>query len=97
MSLGEMLVYLVVAFVCGLAGQYLAGRKVGGRFASLLVGLTGAVVGSMLARALGAPEPFRVVLGGHVLPILWSIVGAAVVTFGVVFLRRKTADSGSAP
>ena len=49
----------------------------------------------LILRALGAPEPFRIVVGGHVLPILWSIVGAAVVTFGVVFLRRKTATGGS--
>ena len=93
MTLAEILVYLIVAFLCGLGGQLLAGRKLGGALASILVGLVGAVVGAALARALGAPEPFHVAVGDRTIPLLWSIVGATLVTFAVAFMRRKTANA----
>jgi uncharacterized membrane protein YeaQ/YmgE (transglycosylase-associated protein family) len=89
-TIGEILVYLLVAFLCGLAGQLLAGSTLGGKVVSTLVGLAGAVVGGALARAIDAPEPFSVIVGGHEFPLLWSIVGAAIVTFGVAYMRRET-------
>ncbi len=89
MSLGELIIYLVVAMVCGVIGQALAGRSLGGCVISTIVGLLGAWLGSVVARSIGAPEPFAVVIGDRAIPILWSVVGAALVTFVVSHLRRS--------
>lgn len=95
MSIGELIVYLVVALLCGLIGQMVAGRSVGGYVVSTVVGLIGALLGGYLARAVGAPEPFPVVVGGRAIPIVWAIIGAALVTFVVAQGQRRTTSSRS--
>lgn len=91
MSLGEIIVYLVIALLCGLVGQMLAGRSVGGYAVSTVVGLVGALLGGYIAREVGAPEPFAVAVGGRTIPIVWAIIGAALVTLVVVGVQRQTA------
>jgi uncharacterized membrane protein YeaQ/YmgE (transglycosylase-associated protein family) len=88
MSAGEVIVYLVLALLCGLVGQMLAGRSVGGFIVSIVVGLLGAILGATMAHALGAPEPFNVSVGGRTIPMLWAVVGAAVVTLIVSTVQR---------
>lgn len=83
MSVGEAIVYLVIALLCGLVGQMLAARSVGGYIVSTVVGLVGALLGGYIARAVGAPEPFPIAVGGRTIPIIWAIIGAALVTFVV--------------
>ena len=93
MSLGEIVVYLVVALLCGLLGQMVAGRSLGGCVVSTIVGMIGAVVGRLIAQGLGAPEPFTISVGGKSIPLLWSIIGATLVTLLVSVLRRRSTDS----
>jgi uncharacterized membrane protein YeaQ/YmgE (transglycosylase-associated protein family) len=88
MSPGQIIVYVVIAVLCGAVGQLLAGRSVGGFLVSLVVGLLGSLLGGYLARILHAPEPFRVAVGGRSIPVLWAIVGAALVTLVVSLLQR---------
>lgn len=88
MSVGEIIVYLVIALLCGLVGQMLAGRSVGGYIVSTVVGLVGALLGSYIARSIGAPEPFPVNIGGRTIPIIWAILGATLVVFIVAGLQR---------
>lgn len=89
MSIGELVVYLAIALLCGLGGQMLVGRSVGGYVVTTLVGLVGAVLGGWLGRSLGAPEPFPVTIGQRTIPILWTIIGAALVTVLVAWLQRR--------
>lgn len=88
MSVGELIVYLVIALLCGFVGQMLAGRSVGGYLVTTVVGLIGALLGGYLARSIGAPEPLPLSIGGRTIPILWAIIGAALVTFLVASLQR---------
>jgi uncharacterized membrane protein YeaQ/YmgE (transglycosylase-associated protein family) len=88
MSIGEGIVYLVIALLCGLVGQMVAGRSVGGYLVSTVVGLVGALLGAYIARSIGAPEPFPVEVGGRSIPIIWAIIGAAVVTVVVASIQR---------
>ena len=88
MSVGEVFVYLVVALFCGLVGQALAGRSLGGLVVSTVVGLIGAMLGGYIARSLKAPEPFLVVVGDRTIPMLWTVIGAALVTFIVCAFTR---------
>ncbi len=95
MTVGELIVYLVIALLCGLVGQMLAGRSIGGYIVSTVVGLMGALLGGYLARSIGAPEPLPVVIGGQSIPLLWAIIGAALVTFVVAAFQRSTWGSRS--
>ncbi len=89
MSIGEIVLYLVVALICGLLGQMVAGRSLGGFVVSTIVGLIGAVIGTVLARALSAPEPLEIDVGGKEIPFVWAIVGAALFTLAVSFVRSR--------
>jgi uncharacterized membrane protein YeaQ/YmgE (transglycosylase-associated protein family) len=88
MSLGQVIVYLFIAIVCGLIGQRIAGRALGGFVVSLVVGIAGSLLGGDLAARLHAPEPLRVHVGDQSIPILWAIIGATLVTFAVALIRR---------
>jgi uncharacterized membrane protein YeaQ/YmgE (transglycosylase-associated protein family) len=70
---------LVLALAVAILAGVIAREVVGGRKSNilelLLVGLVGALVGTILARIAGFPRLISV--GG--LPILWTIVGAIIV------------------
>jgi uncharacterized membrane protein YeaQ/YmgE (transglycosylase-associated protein family) len=89
MTLLEFLVFLVVAAICGAIGQALAGYSLGGCLVSTIVGFVGAVVGVWLARQLGLPEIFTVQIGDRSFPIVWSIVGSALLALGLGLLSRN--------
>lgn len=77
MNVIEILVLLLVAGLCGAAGQALTGYSRGGCLGSIAVGFVGALLGIWLARVLGLPMVFAVNVGGTSFPIVWSIVGGA--------------------
>jgi uncharacterized membrane protein YeaQ/YmgE (transglycosylase-associated protein family) len=78
MTLLEIVVYLVIAGVCGAIARGVAGGTPGGFIVSVLLGFLGAFVGTWLARMLHLPELFVVVIGGRPFPIIWSIIGGIV-------------------
>ena len=90
MSLIDFLVLLLVAGICGALGQAIGGYSRGGCLVSLALGFIGALIGFWLARAVGLPEPFPVMIGGTRFPIIWSIIGAAlfVAVIGLISRRR---------
>lgn len=88
MSLTEILILLLIAAVCGGIGQALAGYNVGGCLVSIVVGFIGAYIGMWMAGKLGLPEIFAINVGGKTFPIIWAIVGSAVLTLIIALLRR---------
>lgn len=78
MSLPAILLYLVIAAICGAIGKAIAGGARGGLVVSTILGFIGALVGPWIAGQLGLPEPFMIDIGGQSYPVLWSIIGAAV-------------------
>ncbi len=89
MTIAEFLVLLLIAAICGMIGQALAGYSVGGCLVSAIVGFVGALVGLWLARQLGLPEVLTVQVGGKAFPVLWSIVGSAILAVIVGLLSRR--------
>ena len=90
MTIVEFLILLLIAGICGSLAQALTGFHRGGCLLSVALGFIGAMVGMWIARTVGLPEPFAVQVGGQAFPIIWSIIGAAVVVIIVgLFTRRR--------
>jgi uncharacterized membrane protein YeaQ/YmgE (transglycosylase-associated protein family) len=89
MTLVQFLVLLFVAAICGAIGQSLAGYSLGGCLVSAVVGFVGAFLGLWLAQQLRLPEVLTVQIGGEAFPVLWSIVGSALLALGVGMLTRR--------
>jgi uncharacterized membrane protein YeaQ/YmgE (transglycosylase-associated protein family) len=89
MTLIQFLVLLFVAAVCGAIGQSLAGYSLGGCLVSAFVGFVGAFLGMWIARELRLPEVLTIQIGGEAFPVLWSIVGSAILALGVGLLTRR--------
>ncbi len=87
----SLLVLLVIAACCGAIGAKLGGSGRIGCLATTAVGFIGALLGSWASRKTGIPDPFNLVLGGHVFPIVWSIAGGALFTAVLTLLTRKRA------
>ena len=73
MTILGFLVLLLVAAICGSIGASIAGHSHRGCLTNIALGLIGAFIGSLLSRELGIRDVFY--FGG--IPIIWSIVGAA--------------------
>lgn len=89
MSLTTLLLYLVVAAICGAIGKALAGGARGGLLVSIVLGFIGALLGPWVAGKLGLPEPFMVNIGGTPFPVLWSILGAALFVAIIHLISRR--------
>jgi uncharacterized membrane protein YeaQ/YmgE (transglycosylase-associated protein family) len=90
MTIVGFLILLLIAAVAGALGQSLAGYSVGGCLGSIIVGFIGAWLGLWLARQLGLPEFFTVVVDGQSFPIVWAIIGSALLAFIFgLFGRRR--------
>jgi uncharacterized membrane protein YeaQ/YmgE (transglycosylase-associated protein family) len=88
MTLLELIVYLVIAGVCGAIARAVAGGTGRGFIVSVLLGFVGVFIGTWLARLLHLPQLFVVTIGGHPFPIVWSIVGGIVLVFIAHLLLR---------
>lgn len=90
MSLLSFLLLLLIAAVTGAIGQAFAGYDLGGCLVSSGVGFLGAVIGMWLAGALGLPTFFVADVGGVDFPVVWSIIGSALLVAVVGLIRRST-------
>jgi len=90
MTLVDFFLLLVVAGIIGSLGQAIGGYSSSGCAMSIVIGFVGAIIGRQLHVALGLPEWIPVKVGGHTFPMVWSIVGAAlmVVVLRVIMGRR---------
>ena len=88
MTIFELLLFLFVAAVIGAVAQAIVGYSLGGWLVSIGVGFVGAVLGSWMARSMGAPELLVIQIGHQPFPLIWSIIGAALFV-GVVSLLTR--------
>jgi uncharacterized membrane protein YeaQ/YmgE (transglycosylase-associated protein family) len=89
MSLLGLIILLVIAAICGAIGQAIAGYSLGGFLVSIVVGFVGAWLGAWLAGQLGLPEWFVVNIDGEPFPIIWAIIGSAILALIVGLLSRR--------
>lgn len=85
----ELLILLAIAGGCGFLGQAITGFSRGGCLVSVALGFIGALVGAWIAGLLGLPELFAVDIGGQRFPIIWAIIGSALVVMIIGLLTGK--------
>ena len=88
MSIIEFFILLIIAAISGGIGQSLAGYSLGGCFASILVGFIGAWLGKWIMHEFGFPTIFSITIYGKSYPVVWSIIGSAVLAFGLGILTK---------
>jgi uncharacterized membrane protein YeaQ/YmgE (transglycosylase-associated protein family) len=90
MTLIGFLVLLLIAGIVGAVGQSLSGYSFGGCLVSVVVGFIGAYIGVWLAGQLGLPEIFSVRIDGESFPIVWGVIGSAILSLilGLIAGRR---------
>lgn len=76
-TLTGLLILLIIAGVCGALGRALGGGARGGFLVSIAVGFVGALIGWFLADALDLPAILAVSVDGRSFPVVWSILGGA--------------------
>ncbi len=91
MTLTGLLILLLISGIVGALGQSISGYSFGGCLTSILVGFIGAYIGLWLAGQFGLPEIFAITVEGQAFPVVWSIVGAALmsVVLGPFLFRRS--------
>lgn len=90
MSTLELIVYLIIAGLCGAIARGIAGGTGRGFIVSVLLGFLGAFVGKWLSHALRLPELIEVHIGGHRFPIIWSVLGGVVLVTVAHLLMRPS-------
>jgi uncharacterized membrane protein YeaQ/YmgE (transglycosylase-associated protein family) len=89
MTLWEVILFLLVAGICGSLAQALVGYSHGGCLVSIVLGLIGALLGTYLARALGMGDFLAITIGGKTVPIVWTIIGASLFVAVLSLLTRR--------
>jgi uncharacterized membrane protein YeaQ/YmgE (transglycosylase-associated protein family) len=77
LTITGLVVFLIIAGVCGSIGRAIAGGTGGGFLVSIAVGFVGALLGSFIAHYFHLPEWLVVTIDGRPFPVLWSIIGAS--------------------
>ena len=77
MNIFSFLFLLLIAFITGVIGAKLAGRKRLGCLTSIVLGFIGAFIGTFIAQKLDLPLFPSIRFGPHPFPIIWAILGAA--------------------
>src|SRR5690349_15132725 len=99
MTLLELIIFLIIAGLCGVIAEMIVGFSPGGFIASIVVGLIGAYLGSWLAGVLGLPRVLStatlvpqtsgspIITTNFTFDIVWSILGAIVLLFIISLVR----------
>lgn len=80
MSIVGFVILLVIAAIAGSLGMAITGYSRGGCLFSAIVGFIGAFIGMWVARQFGLPELIPVTVEGETFPVVWSIIGSAILS-----------------
>jgi uncharacterized membrane protein YeaQ/YmgE (transglycosylase-associated protein family) len=73
-------ILVVIAAIAGSLGMAITGYSRGGCLFSAIVGFLGAFIGMWVARQFGLPELIPVTVEGETFPVVWSIIGSAILS-----------------
>jgi uncharacterized membrane protein YeaQ/YmgE (transglycosylase-associated protein family) len=88
MTLVGFVILLVIAAIAGSLGMAITGYNRGGCLFSAIIGFLGAFIGMWVARQFGLPELIPVTVEGETFPVVWSIIGSAILSIFLGMLVR---------
>jgi uncharacterized membrane protein YeaQ/YmgE (transglycosylase-associated protein family) len=88
MTLVGFIILLVIAAIAGSLGMALTGYSRGGCLFSAVIGFLGAFVGMWVARQFGLPELIPITVQGETFPVIWSVIGSAILSLILGLLTR---------
>ena len=88
MGILELLVLLVIAGICGAIAELVVGFSPGGCVVSIIVGVIGAYLGTLLATYLNLPPFLPVRVGDQTIEIIWAILGSILLLLVISLFRR---------
>jgi uncharacterized membrane protein YeaQ/YmgE (transglycosylase-associated protein family) len=80
MTIVGFLILVLIAAIAGSLGMAITGYSRGGCLFSAIVGFLGAFIGMWVARQFGLPELIPVTVEGETFPVVWSIIGSAILS-----------------
>lgn len=80
MTIIGFLILVLIAAIAGSLGMAITGYSRGGCLFSAIVGFLGAFIGMWVARQFGLPELIPVTVEGETFPVVWSIIGSAILS-----------------
>jgi uncharacterized membrane protein YeaQ/YmgE (transglycosylase-associated protein family) len=91
LSVETLIILLIVGVLVGLVAQRFAGYARGGLVTTIAIGFIGALIGSWAVKQFRLPEVYMLRVGNTAFPIVWAIIGAAVlvVLLGSLMRRRR--------
>lgn len=91
MTFTGFLLLLLVAAIAGGLGQAISGYSLGGCIVSIIIGYIGAYIGMWIAQQFGLPTILPVNIQGESFPIVWSVIGSALLSavLGLLMRRRR--------
>ena len=88
-TLGNLIILLIIGGLAGMIGERLAGYSHLGCIASIALGFIGAMIGSWAVRQFDLPMIFSIEIGQVNFPIVWAIIGAAILVAILGLARRR--------
>jgi len=88
MTLVGFIILLIIAAIAGSLGMAISGYSRGGCLFSAIVGFLGAFIGMWISRQLGLPELIPITVQGETFPVIWSVIGSAVLSLILGLLTR---------
>jgi uncharacterized membrane protein YeaQ/YmgE (transglycosylase-associated protein family) len=90
LSVESLIIILIVGGLVGVIAQKLVGYSRGGCLTSIAIGIVGAFIGSWAVKQFRLPEIYALQIGHTSFPIVWAIIGAAVLVaiLGLLTKRR---------
>jgi uncharacterized membrane protein YeaQ/YmgE (transglycosylase-associated protein family) len=89
LTVESLIILLIVGGLVGVIAQKLTGYSRGGCLTSIAIGFIGALIGSWAVKQFGLPEIYVLKIGNTSFPIVWSIIGAAVLVAVLGLLTRR--------
>lgn len=89
LTVESLIILLIVGGLVGVIAQKLAGYSRGGCLTSIALGFIGALIGSWAVKQFGLPEIYALRIGNTSFPIVWAIIGAAVLVAVLGLLTKR--------
>jgi uncharacterized membrane protein YeaQ/YmgE (transglycosylase-associated protein family) len=89
LSVESLIILLIVGGLIGVIGQKLVGYSHSGCLTSIAIGFIGALIGSWAVKQFGLPEIYVLKIAHTSLPIIWAIIGAAVLVALLGLLKKR--------